>query len=203
VPLQKLCLACNTVKAVEAFAKNKAKKDGLQYRCRVCWAEYRAKHNEQICAKKREHYANNRERLLQEKKEKYPEVAAKKQAYQREYAAADPEKAREKLRRFHQNNPDYYKNFRKKYPAKVNAKEVRRKAAKLQRTPAWLTEDDHWMMEQAYELAALRSQMFGFQWHVDHFFPLLGKRVSGLHVPTNLRVIPGSENMSKSNRFEV
>jgi hypothetical protein len=59
------------------------------------------------------------------------------------------------------------------------------------------------MIEQAYEIAALRTEMFGFSWHVDHVAPLLGKKVSGLHVPQNLRVIPGLENMSKGNRFEV
>ena len=83
------------------------------------------------------------------------------------------------------------------------AKTARYRAAQNQRTPTWLTEDDHWMIEQAYELAALRSKMFGFVWDVDHVIPLRGKLVSGLHVPTNLRVIPASENRSKRNKFEA
>ena len=203
MPLQKLCLACKTTKPVEDFARNKAKADGLQYRCRACWAAYRAEHNKKITLQKREHYAKNRERLLTEKKEKYPEVAENKREYQRACAAADPERAKLRVKLFHEKNPSYYRDFRKKHPAKVNAKEVRRKAAKLRRTPAWLTDDDHWMIEQAYEIAALRTEMFGFPWHVDHVAPLMGKQVSGLHVPHNLRVIPGAENMSKGNRFEV
>jgi hypothetical protein len=84
--------------------------------------------------------------------------------------------------------------------AKIGAK---RRAAKLQRTPVWLTSDDHWMIEQAYELAAVRTKMFGFAWHVDHIVPLQGKLVSGLHAPNNLRVIPGAENIRKSNHFQV
>jgi len=84
---------------------------------------------------------------------------------------------------------------------KVNAYTIKRRAAKLKRTPAWLTEDDHWMMEQAYESAALRTKLFGFHWHVDHIFPLQGKYVSGLHVPTNLQVVPWLDNVSKANKY--
>lgn len=203
MPLQKLCLACSTLKPVEAFAKNKAKSDGLQYRCRTCWAEYRAEHNAKITAQKRAHYVKNKDRILAEKREEYPLVAEKKRAYQRVYAEADPVATKERRKAFHGKNPDYYREFRQRNPAKVNAKEVRRKAQKLQRTPAWLGEDDYWMIEQAYEISALRTKMLGFPWHVDHIIPLLGKNVSGLHVPLNLRVIPGVDNMSKGNKFEV
>ena len=81
------------------------------------------------------------------------------------------------------------------------ARTIFRRLAKLQRTPAWLTETDHWMIGQAYELAALRSKMTGFAWHVDHVVPLQGKTVSGLHTPYNLQVIPAAVNISKSNTF--
>ena len=83
------------------------------------------------------------------------------------------------------------------------ASAAQHRAAKMQRTPKWLTEDDHWMMEQTYEFAALRTKMFGFAWHVDHIVPLQGQLVSGLHVPWNLQVIPAAENISKNNNFEV
>ena len=36
-------------------------------------------------------------------------------------------------------------------------------------------------------------------WEVDHIQPILGKDVSGLHVPWNLRVITRDENRKKSN----
>ncbi|QKW95416.1 hypothetical protein [Ralstonia phage RPZH6] len=57
------------------------------------------------------------------------------------------------------------------------------------------------MMRQAYDLARLREKIVGGRWHVDHFVPLKGTIVCGLHVIENLRVIPISINTSKGNRL--
>jgi hypothetical protein len=91
--------------------------------------------------------------------------------------------------------------WKKENPGKIRAATVKRRVAKVHRTPAWLSEDDHWVIEQAYELAALRTKLFGFPWHVDHIIPLQGKMASGLHVPTNLQVIPGVDNVRKANTY--
>jgi hypothetical protein len=131
----------------------------------------------------------------------------KKREYQAEYRRLHPERivaTRIKTMAKHSKR----RNAEKSAWAKKNAHRVlswcrQRQLAKIKRTPAWLGEDDLWVIEQAYELAALRTKMFGFQWHVDHKIPLRGKRASGLHVPSNLQVIPGYENSRKSNRMEV
>jgi len=94
-----------------------------------------------------------------------------------------------------------YKEYYKENYPRMLAKRNKQHADKLLRTPKWLTEDDYWMIEQAYEIAALRTQLFDFSWHVDHVLPLRGKTVSGLHVPTNLQVIPWKENLRKGNRL--
>jgi hypothetical protein len=94
-------------------------------------------------------------------------------------------------------------NKQKANPIKYAAAAAKHRAVKLQRTPAWLDKDALWMIEQAYELAALRTKLFGFSWHVDHVIPLQGNLVSGLHVPFNLQVIPGFQNIAKNNKFEV
>lgn len=90
----------------------------------------------------------------------------------------------------------------RKNATRVLAWTRQRQLAKNKRTPAWLTEDEHWMIEQAYELAALRTKLFGVAWHVDHVLPLRGKTVSGLHTPYNMQVILGSENCRKGNRVQ-
>jgi|688.fasta_scaffold625812_1 hypothetical protein len=95
------------------------------------------------------------------------------------------------------------RKYRAQYPAKTNAWSRKHQLSKRMQTPKWLTQDDHWMIEQAYELAALRTKLFGFSWQVDHIVPLQGKLVSGLHTPYNLQVIPAKHNQSKSNQFTV
>lgn len=118
------------------------------------------------------------------------------------------EKAKIRQRVWRENNPAHAGAkaskvaYKKQNPHKTRADTVKRRAEKLRRTPPWLTPDDFWMMEQAYEIAAMRTKMFGFSWHVDHVLPLQGRLVSGLHTPYNLQVIPGVENVAKANRYQ-
>lgn len=98
---------------------------------------------------------------------------------------------------------DGIKKWAKNNPAKVMAYTRASQTKRNLRYPKWLTADERWMMQQAYELAALRTKLFGFPWHVDHIIPLQGEIVSGLHTPYNLQVIPGADNVRKSNKFEA
>jgi len=89
-----------------------------------------------------------------------------------------------------------------KNPGATNAAKAINKAERKQRVPTWLNEDDKWMIAETYALAALRTEVFKFNWHVDHIVPLNGKKVSGLHVPQNLQVIPWLDNLRKGVSFE-
>ena len=150
-------------------------------RCKACVAKYQKVYRDankaQIAALKKNWKLSNPEHVAEQ---------------DRKYAAAHPENRVVARRKWSAANP-----------GKDNACKTQNRLVRIKRTPAWLSEDDKWMIEQAYELAALRTKMFGFIWHVDHIIPLNGRRVSGLHVPTNLQVIPGAENSRKSNGYEV
>jgi hypothetical protein len=100
-----------------------------------------------------------------------------------------------------EKHSEYNKEWFSKNKAKASFYAMRRYTTIRNRTPEWLNEDDLWVISQAYDLAELRSKMFGFKWHVDHIIPLHGKTVSGLHVPNNLQVISALENCRKGNTF--
>jgi len=138
----------------------------------------------------------------------YRETNANKIAAQKaEWKKANKEYVAAKDRAYAEANPEKKTQARKKWVLQNPGKDTAAKAINAQkrqkRVPAWLSEDDKWIIEQAYELAAIRSKMFGFKWHVDHVIPLNGKQVSGLHVPTNLQVVPWIDNLKKHNKFEV
>lgn len=86
------------------------------------------------------------------------------------------------------------------YRARYTANEMKRIAAKKQRTPQWLNVAHHAEIEGAYHFAKVMERITGRKYHVDHIEPLQGADVSGLHVPWNLQVIPDRENFAKGNR---
>jgi len=177
----KKCRICLNEKPLDLFPSHSLYKDGKETRCKVCLAAYR--------------------------KEKWDNNLNVSRSYGRKYKAKNKAIIAERNKQYVEQNPEIRKATMKSYRLKTKPQQAayvrKRQASLLQRTPAWLTADDHWMMEQAYELAALRTKMFGFKWHVDHILPLQGKIVSGLHVPTNLQVIPWLDNIKKHNRYEV
>ena len=78
---------------------------------------------------------------------------------------------------------------------------AKRRAAKLQATPPWLTAGHIAAMQAKFEEAARLTADTGIEHHVDHIVPLQGRGVRGLHVPWNLQVIPASVNLKKHNRL--
>ena len=175
----KTCTHCHQEKPFEAFYTSSRHKCGYAAWCKVCES-------------KRSKEKNQRNREARIAKAKL-------------WRDANKETFLNGIKMWRERNPGRHEQLMKEWAqrnkGKVNAKWMKRDAAKKSRTPSWLTQDEHWMIEQAYDIANKRKQLFGFDWHVDHIVPLQGKTVSGLHVPWNLQVIPAKLNQQKSNRF--
>lgn len=169
---KKFCEVC----AVDISTTYK-KKSGMK--CAPCVASYMKKYRE-----------NNAERIATLKKEWVARNAEHKAEQDRRYARENPEKRRVARAKWDAKNP-----------GATSAAKAAVTAARKKRVPTWLSADDRWMIAEIYDLAALRTERFGFVWHVDHVIPMNGKIVSGLHVPENLQVIPWKDNLTKGTRY--
>lgn len=114
----------------------------------------------------------------------------RKYAYNKSWRKLNQERVRATLRARYQADP-----------AKSRAKSASYRALKLRATPPWLTEDHYAQIGEIYSMAVNLSKETGIPHEVDHFVPIAGKNVCGLHVPWNLRPIPRSDNRSKSNKL--
>lgn len=132
----------------------------------------------------------NAKRIAESKRAWVERNADYKAAQDKQYALDNPEKRRLARAKWEAKNP-----------GATNAAKAANRVARKERIPTWLSEDDKWLIAELYDLATLRTALFGFVWHVDHVIPLKGKKVSGLHVPWNLQVIPWVDNLRKGVSF--
>ena len=143
--------------------------------CTICANEY----------KKRRYHSETKEH--QNKKSK-------------EWRANNKDKVVKHNIQFRLNNPSYFSEWRKENKGIVNASTYKRRTAKMHRMPIWANIEK---IKELYKQAVIKSKETGVQWHVDHVIPLQGELVSGLHVPENLQVISGVENVKKANRYII
>ena len=113
----------------------------------------------------------------------------------RESYASDPEQrqmAKEKAKKNERVRKENDPVFR-------NAWNAWRYAKSIKRVPKWIkfTRD----ILPVYKKLIGRKKIGMGHWVVDHIVPLKGKRVSGLHVPNNLHLMPFAENSLKADYF--
>ena len=119
----------------------------------------------------------------------------------------NPERRKEIKTQWAENNKDKVNKSRKQWKlnnkAKIYTTTSVRRANLLKATPKWVDKNALKDIESFYICSQMFSMYTGQKYHVDHIIPLRGKKVSGLHVPNNLQVIPAKENLSKRNIFDV
>jgi hypothetical protein len=177
----KTCTKCLTEQPLFSFHKQKGAVDGYRSICKEC---RKGEHVDRYAADKE----SWNKRAVQWRKDN-PD-------------AAESIDARARVKHRDKRNKQKFE-WDKANKGRVNFLNSKRYASKLLRTPAWLTEDDLIHIRCLYQVAAMRSRESGQKWHVDHIIPLQGETVSGLHVPSNLRVIPATENLRKYNNYVV
>jgi len=176
---KKTCCACGEAKDVAAFNKLSESKDGLAYACREC----------------------TRVKMAAWRKANPDRDRAAKSRW----AEANAEKIAEKGKRYYAENKEKHKaackNWADRNKPLIAQRFARRRAAKRNATPSWLSAIEAAQIQEIYDVAAALSVQTGVTHHVDHIHPLQGRGFMGLHVPWNLRVIPASENHRKLNKL--
>lgn len=102
---------------------------------------------------------------------------------------------------------EYQKQLNKKkieeYRPRKSAQASKERAVKRNATPPWFSSDDSKQVKALFKQRERLIEQTGVDHHVDHIIPLNGTTVCGLHVPWNLRVIPATENLSKSATIDT
>ena len=209
----KICVKCREVKDINLFIKK-------SNTCKSCKKDYQSSwyriNKDRILIDRKEYYKTNKEKISEYEKAYYLKNKEKIDLINKNWRENNTTRNKEVQKLWRENNKErkrecnkiwnnknieknrqYKKNWDKRNPDKTAAKVQQRNARKLQAQPKWANE---FFIKEAYTLAKLRSDMFGFKWHVDHIVPLRSNLVCGLHCEDNLQVIPASYNISKSNK---
>lgn len=200
----KCCTKCSAVKETTEFNKDKTREDGLFPQCRAC-----------ARAGLKKHYSENTEKYSGWAKENYQAKKDEYKARARKWEKENPERKRELQAAYRAENKEKIsffskrdwerhgdkrraskKEYRKANPER-GAEHVRARQTRKQRAmPVWA---DRKAILEIYRECRRISRETGIKHHVDHYYPLKGKLVSGLHNEYNLRVIPAADNQSKGN----
>lgn len=215
--------------ARKAYLARKYQENKDQIKANV--AAWRAANPDKVKQYESKHKEANPDRIRAAKK-KYaakPGVKAKAPERQRQWRQANPEKAREASRRHEATRPpralDEKQRLRRtelnrvRYNTdpQVRIKNAEYRKANLDKYAAyqhqrgqkvrngavsWDRELTELVTFEATALCRARLAATGFHWEVDHVIPIQGKTVSGLHIWSNIAVIPRSQNRRKSNSFQ-
>ena len=172
----RICTRCGEAKDESGFSLKNGKPDA---RCKRCKADISA-----------EWRKVNPERLKQQYQDWYVDNGLRVQETNRAWRAANPEKAKAA-------QAAAMARWQKKFPDRAASHAAKRRAARVQATPAWA---DPVAMKQYYLIAEFLTRELGIPFSVDHVVPLKGETVCGLHAHTNLAILPLAWNVKKGNR---
>lgn len=169
----KICTGCKKEKSITEFSLNGSYR---RNKCKTC-------SRKQINA----WYEDNREVHLENTKKWASDNKDSRKKSYKTYREKNLDLCRKRCSVWQKNNPE-----------SASFHTSKRRSAKLNATPAWADQEQ---IKRIYLTCAKISKRTGLQHHVDHIIPLQGENVCGLHVETNLAIIPAKMNLQKSNMY--
>lgn len=178
-----VCLACSRENSKAFREKNPEKiaatkrKSRIKHRdANIAYSKsYREKNGDRLRAQQIRHYHENKELMAQRS------LA---------YRTKNRDALLAKQRSWRENNKH-----------RRTALQAKRKARQRQAIPAWFSEFDAFVWEEAAALSICRRDATGIDWHADHMIPLAARNACGLHVAENCQVIPQALNNQKHNKM--
>jgi hypothetical protein len=152
-------------------------------------------------ARKNRWAAENQATASKKSRQWYEENRAKAAATRKAWRARNAEKYRADIVAYQSSHKSELRitsaKWRERNRGLVTSYGAIRRARVIRSTPPWA---DLEKIRTLYKEAARLTVETGIPHHVDHVIPLQSKWVCGLHVHTNLQILPAAENLSKSNR---
>mgnify|MGYP001820701080 CR=1 FL=1 len=206
----KQCKKCGIEKDYSDFGKDKYAKDGLTYRCRDCRnkshsayrktengqqkiKEYELKNKDKISKRRRERYANNREREL---------------AVNRKWAEQNKDRIREISRKYQQHQRDNTINYKLRCNLKNRIYDAVKNNTKSKRTMELLGCSIEYLKQYLFEQFqdGMSWDNYG-EWHIDHIRPCASfdlsdpKQQQACFHYTNLQPLWAIDNLKKQDKW--
>lgn len=181
----RVCRTCKNNKRITSFAKNSRSLGGRLTECKKCNVIYRIEH-----AKQRAETEKKRRRRLGIKPKKiYATTEERREGHLRA------------VRKWQKTNKQrvfkIQKDWIKRNPGYRTYLSTRRRLIEKRQTPKWA---DLKAIRNIYDLSRQFTEGTGVQHEVDHYYPLRGETVCGLHVVENLRILTVTEHKPKRNK---
>lgn len=194
----KTCRKCGETKSLDAFSKDKIKKDGLKTRCKLCVKAYHEANKEKIKAYRKA----NKEKILERKKAfrkaNKEKIRAEKKAYYAANKAKIFAKARQRYKRDVQHR--LASNMRCRLGAAI--KNQKKTGSAVRDLGCTISELKRHLEAQFTEGMSWENWAHD-GWHIDHIKPLASfdltdrkQLLEACHY-TNLQPLWAKENLSK------